>query len=110
MLNRSSRQKISNNIKYVNKMINVLYLMTYIEHCRIHILFMCIWNTKIDHILDHKAILSKNQTIKMYGVCSLTTMLEINNKKIIRKFLYIYKSRNPLPNNPRIKEEITRKF
>lgn len=112
IVNRSSRQKINSNIEYVNKMINVLYLMTYQStapnNCRIHTLFKCTWNTKIDYMLNHKAIPNKNQTIEIYRVCSLTTVLEINKKLIIRKFACIQKSRNPLPKNPRIKEESKR--
>ena len=59
--NRSSRQKINSNLEHVNKKINVLYLMAYQNiapnSCRVHTLFKCTWNTRIDYMLDHKGFL-----------------------------------------------------
>lgn len=67
--------------------------MIYIEHCTQQMQNICCFQVHMEywyyHVLDHKAILNKNQTVEIYRVCSLNTVLEISNKNIIRKFPYI---------------------
>jgi hypothetical protein len=114
-IDRSSKQKINKEIQDLKHTIDQMYLLdvyrTFHPTSTQYTFFSATHGTfsKIDHILRHKASLSKYKKIEIIPCIPLdhnATKLELNNKSKDKKHANSWKLNNSLLNDQRVIDEI----